>query len=846
MIPKDEFDRMVIAIREQGGEVPLADLQTDILPAIWEGQKKICRTPQGSVLELVQTKKRGIGFPGLVEIIEYKNGEKKSWGEYATDQAMRIAKQFCGVYPEGDFFLQTQKYWVKIKDPGATTFTKGAIISWEEFKEDDRKVRERGERPASVEIVKESTPGNGNGGKELPATIEGEPIPDKYRDLTPFIDEPLPPGTDFLVPAVVTEEGERKIDTVMRQLKDGVEGIQDSSQFRLFLTTMSKFHDYSIGNLILIAIQKPAATRVAGFQRWKDLDRWVKKGESGIAILAPVLPPKPKKEEWEVEEEEVQLQPVYFKVVHVFDVSQTEGKPLPKFDVPVLTGEANEELFADVLALVANQGLDVSFELRPNQDPALKGQLSGKLIWVKPDEARAQQLKTLLHETAHYYSEGVFRIPRRDAETIAESAAFAVGAHFGFDSGTRSFPYVALWAQDKKVLQANLASIRKVTTVMLEGLEKEQGAMAAVTKPRWKQYKEGEQRPSHPIGRPRWGYREYFDSLSLNKDNSGLIIGGPVSRSNKSLNAYLARNKPKKEKIITRFVDKKFYPEFSKFIDDCFASWQVRMKASAPKWVIGAEYDFVYDPGTTTMVVPLAMAKLFAGRLSIEGYDNLKYHVAHEFFHHVVFVNNLEFDNDLEEEDYANRMSEWLTNIKAPDAFVSLFKLLRNTWDEEFGDLTLERALEVLSVDRSPDQEWLPALKPFEPYHFAEYVLRFNRFNDAEIPIYSGLTGRNPLRVPDHIWREVIEGTEGEFVKQGELSVFHIAEKGRPEYMRAAPTWRDITSTIPTKPSTPSPREELEFVSDSPELIPFTIEEIGYRDKLDNAFQAAIARAKGK
>jgi hypothetical protein len=427
----------------------------------------------------------------------------------------------------------------------------------------------------------------------LPATNPGEPIPDKYKELTPFIDEPLPAGADILLPAVAPEEGERKIDIVMKQLKDGVESIQDSSHFRLFLTTMSKFHDYSIGNLILIAIQKPTATHVGGFNTWKNLGRFVKGGERGIAILAPVMPPRPKFEcpqcgaavksntkfchqcgqELETGTGLETEQPVFFKVVYVFDISQTEGKPLPEFDVPVLTGEANEGLFSKALALGKAQTLDVSFEARPHQDPGIKGQYFGKSIWVKGDEPRAQQLKSLLHELAHYYSEGVFQIPRRDAETIAESAAYAVGAHFGFDSGTRSFPYVALWAQDKKVLQTNLASIRKVTTVMLEGLEKAQGT---------------------------------------------------------------------EEKLV-------------------------------------------------------------------------------------------------------------------------------------------------------------PALKPFEPYHFAEFVLRYNRFADGEIPIYSGLTGMDPLRVPDRIWREVIEGTEGEFVKQGDLNVFHIPEKERPSYMRAAPFWRDIASTIPVK-----------------------------------------------
>ena len=409
----------------------------------------------------------------------------------------------------------------------------------------------------------------------VPATItQGEPIPDKYKWLIPFIgDEPLPPEADILLPAVEVAEGERKIDAVLRQLADGVESIQGSTQFRLFLTTMAKFHNYSYANQILIALQKPNATRVAGFVTWKDLGRWVKKDERGIAILAPIFPPKPKKEE---AEEELPLTPVYFKVVHVFDVSQTEGKPLPEFEVPVLTGEANEELFAKVFALAKAQGLDVSFESRPHQDPSIKGQYIGKSIWVRPEEPRAQQLKSLLHEVAHYYSEGVFRIPRRDAETIAESAAFTVGAHFSFDTGVRSFPYVALWAQDKKVLKQNLASIHKVARVMLESLEKMQGA----------------------------------------------------------------------------------------------------------------------------------------------------------------------------------------------------------------------------------GEKLLPALKPFEPYKFAEYVLRANAFSLYEIPIYSGLTGTNPLRVPDHIWQEVLESIDGEFVKQGDLYIVKTPGVERPPDMRAAPTWREVTATEELTPAT--------------------------------------------
>ncbi len=228
-----------------------------------------------------------------------------------------------------------------------------------------------------------------------------------------------------------------------------------------FLANLDSFHTSISWNggffirAILITVQKPEATRVAGFKTWKDLGRFVKKGEKGIAILAPCLPPKELKPEPKEEDEEIMASPVYFRVVHVFDISQTEGEPLPEFEVPSLTGEANEELFERLMAISRVQGLDVSFDSRPDQDPAIKGTYSGKSIWDSPEESRAQQLKTLLHEVAHYYSEDVFRIPRRDAETIAESVAFSVGAHFGFDSGVRSFSYVALWAEDKKVLEAN-------------------------------------------------------------------------------------------------------------------------------------------------------------------------------------------------------------------------------------------------------------------------------------------------------------------------------------------------------------------------------------------------------
>jgi uncharacterized membrane protein (UPF0127 family)/antirestriction protein ArdC len=306
-----------------------------------------------------------------------------------------------------------------------------------------------------------------NNGNEI---AKCEIVRPQHYDVLNWVGTPLP---DYSF-AIEPEVKERKIDDILKKLKAGVNDIQESENFKQFLLTMSKFYEYSIGNLILIMIQKPEATRVAGFKTWKDLGRWVRKGEKGIAILAPCFPPKPVKTEPEEEEkldEEIEINPIYFKVVHVFDISQTEGEPLPEFEVRSLTGEADEGLFSKASLLAERQGLELSFESRPYQDPAIKGTYAGKSIWVKPEESRAQQLKTLLHEIAHHYSEGVFKIPRRDAETIAESVAFTVGAHFGFDSGARSFSYVALWAEDKKVLEANLAAIRKVSTRMIEAME---------------------------------------------------------------------------------------------------------------------------------------------------------------------------------------------------------------------------------------------------------------------------------------------------------------------------------------------------------------------------------------
>ncbi|KKK62884.1 hypothetical protein LCGC14_2999870, partial [marine sediment metagenome] len=293
----------------------------------------------------------------------------------------------------------------------------------------------------------------------------------KFQHLSTFFTM-----TDVEAALFTAEEGkvERKIDTVLAQLEKGIAAIQESAKFKDFIDTMAKFHNYSLGNIMLITLQKPEASRVAGFNAWRNLGRNVRKGEHGIQILAPCFPPKEKKENTDDADDDEETRPapvpVFFRVVHVFDVSQTEGKDLPSIEVPVITGDETGPLYEKAAAYVAKQGITLSSDPRPDLDPNLMGfwMPAEKRIWIQPEAPQDQRTKTLLHETAHSMCS---RRGAQDAEVMAEGVAYTVANHFGFDTGVRSFPYVALWAKDVKVLKANLEIIRQVAKDMIEGIE---------------------------------------------------------------------------------------------------------------------------------------------------------------------------------------------------------------------------------------------------------------------------------------------------------------------------------------------------------------------------------------
>lgn len=341
----------------------------------------------------------------------------------------------------------------------------------------------------------------------------------------------VPPDIAADYVPISPEERKKRVAELNERVKENIVRIQNSAEFRNFLIAMSHFHNYSWANQMLIWVQRPNATHVAGYNTWRDLGRQVKYGETGIQILAPLGPTaittfyratddllyviKRSGKGWAIynENDEIvqdgfkswaeaarklkamgfvekrQTLSVHnFKVVSVFDISQTVGKPLPEFDVPVLTGAANAELFDELLRLGTEQGIKVVFEIRAHESPSTKGSYHPgppPVIWVKNDESQAQQLNVLLHETAHHYTATVFEIPRQDAETIAECAACIVGAHYGFDTGTRSFPYVAGWARDEKTLNGNLTSIQEVAEKIIDAIETRRARMFPSTR-KWK------------------------------------------------------------------------------------------------------------------------------------------------------------------------------------------------------------------------------------------------------------------------------------------------------------------------------------------------------------------------
>jgi len=258
------------------------------------------------------------------------------------------------------------------------------------------------------------------------------------------------------------------VRTSLLQLEKAVEGIQDSNAFRSYLTAQARFHHYSWGNVLLILGQKNDATRVAGYRTWQSLDRQVKKGEKAIRIIAPAY--YKKKERDEQTGEDVEKQVPFFRSASVFDVSQTDGAPLPEIPVPVLDSEAGSELYVQLEGVALTEGLRVTIGHEAfMQRPQMMGfyEPANRAIYLR-EAAQLQKTKTLAHELAHHFAE--HKVSGPESETEAEAVSYVVLAHHGLDSGERSFAYIATWSKDKAVLKTALAAIQTVSTTIIDKL----------------------------------------------------------------------------------------------------------------------------------------------------------------------------------------------------------------------------------------------------------------------------------------------------------------------------------------------------------------------------------------
>ena len=257
--------------------------------------------------------------------------------------------------------------------------------------------------------------------------------------------------------------------------REGVRAVYDSERWETWLRSLSRFYDYSLGNTILIAMQMPTATHVASFRSWKrDFNRYVRKGERGIEILVPMLV----KDRDEEEQDEERRRLVGFRVGHVFDVSQTDGEPLPTLVDEVAGGVERYAAVMEAVRAVSAYPVELVADL----PEGTKGYFRrGELIAIREGMGEGQTVKTALHELAHsrlHDGDPEGMPDRAMREVQAESVAYAVSAALGLDTSGYSFGYVASWAVGKTdvEMRACLQVVRDAAKAMVEDL---QAAMSA-------------------------------------------------------------------------------------------------------------------------------------------------------------------------------------------------------------------------------------------------------------------------------------------------------------------------------------------------------------------------------
>ncbi len=258
------------------------------------------------------------------------------------------------------------------------------------------------------------------------------------------------------------KQTKRMVDTALDALSAQLEQGQ-SEQLNDYLATMARFHQYSLNNILLIATQKPSATRVAGYRAWLKLGRQVRQGEKGIRILAPMI--RHHQKEIEKDHDEAIFG---FRTVCVFDVNQTDGKPLPEF--ATVNGDPGN--FADRLKqFVATRGIALEYSDRLG---AAQGISRGGRITLKAGLVPAEEFSVLVHELGHemLHSNVEDRPGSKIVrETEAEAIAFIVCHAVGLDGNSSSSDYIQLWQGDKDTLLASLERIRTASSAIMAGIQ---------------------------------------------------------------------------------------------------------------------------------------------------------------------------------------------------------------------------------------------------------------------------------------------------------------------------------------------------------------------------------------
>ena len=287
----------------------------------------------------------------------------------------------------------------------------------------------------------------------------------------------------------------QRVQELTDKLEQGLQDLFNSDSYRNYLTTMSKFHNYSFNNTLLIAMQKPDATLVAGYKAWqKNFERHVNKGEKAIRILAPA-PYKIKEERDKIDpvtqellldkdgnpqKEEVEITIPAFRAVSVFDVGQTDGKPIPELAAKELLSDV--EGYQDMIrAVEAISPVPIELEEIAGDSKGYYDR-EAKRIAVQENMSESQTLKTMIHEVVHskLHSKEVeqdeqMKKDRNTKEVEAESIAYTVCQHFGIDTSDYSFGYIAGWSsgRDTKELRSSMDTIRRTASELITGIEEQ-------------------------------------------------------------------------------------------------------------------------------------------------------------------------------------------------------------------------------------------------------------------------------------------------------------------------------------------------------------------------------------